>query len=70
MGSELLMGFMLYVDDKLTAVGKSLEEAKRLAEPYLTDTRQLRIESAVAPAPTQIWNYHYDIRMWVERNRR
>lgn len=67
MESELVMGYVLYVDEKPTAVGKSLEESKRLAEQYMIDMRPLRIKSAVAPAPTQIWNYDYKIRMWVER---
>ena len=65
--SELMMGFMLFVDDTFTAVGKSLDEAKRLAVPYLSGARSLRIESAVAPAPTQTWNYDHDMRTWVER---
>lgn len=67
MESELVMGYMLYVDEKPTAVGKSLEEARRLAEQHMSNTPPLRIKSFVAPAPTQFWNYDYDIRMWVER---
>ncbi len=67
MESELIMGFVVYVEGTATKVGRSLEEAKRIAEEYVASKRPLRIESAVAPAPTQVWNYDYDIRAWVER---
>jgi hypothetical protein len=67
MQSELLMGYIVYVDGDATKVGRSLEEAKRLAEEHMVNKQPLRIESAVAPAPSQIWNYDYEIRAWVER---
>ncbi len=67
MDSELVMGYLIHVDDKLTAVGKSLEDAKQLAERHIGDAKRLRITSAVAPAPTQIWVYDQGIRMWVEQ---
>ena len=67
MESKLVMGYVLYVGEKPAAVGKSLDETKRFAEQYIPNMRPLKIESAVAPAPSQTWNYDYGIRMWVER---
>lgn len=67
MESELVMGYMVYVEGKATKVGRSPEEAKRLAEEYMPKRCPLKIESSVAPAPTQVWNYDYDNRSWVEQ---
>ena len=67
MESELIMGYIVYVEGAATEAGRSLDEAKRLAEKYMARNCPLRIESAVAPAPIQVWNYDYDIRAWVER---
>lgn len=67
MESELVMGYVVYVDGNATKVGRSFDEAKQLAEEYMPSKRPLRIQSAVAPAPTQTWNYDYDIGRWVER---
>ena len=67
MESELIAGYVLHVDGKAVEVGRSLEEAKRFAEKYIAKRPALRIESAVAPAPTQIWNYDHEIKAWVER---
>ena len=66
MQSELVMGYIVYVNGNATKVGRSLEEAKRLAEEHMVNRQPLRIESAVAPAPGQVWNYDYQIRAWVE----
>jgi len=52
METKLVMGFMLCVDGKPTAVGTSLDETKGLAEPHLRTATKLRIESAVVPAGT------------------
>lgn len=67
MAAELIMGYVLYVDGKPTSVGKSLDEAQQMGKRHMSGNRPLRIESAVAPAPSQIWNYDYDIKAWVER---
>lgn len=67
MESELVMGYLVYVDDNLTAVGKSLDEAKQVGGRYVSDARRLKITSAVAPAPTQVWIYDHSIQMWVEQ---
>ena len=67
MESQLIAGFMLYVDGKPTDVGRSLEEAQQMATRYVAKRNALRIESAVAPAPSQIWNYNHELSAWVER---
>ena len=67
MESELIAGYILHIDGKAAEVGRSLEEAKRLAENYIPKKYALQIKSAVAPAPTQVWNYDYDLKSWVER---
>lgn len=58
---------MVYIDDKPTSVVNSLEEAKQLAEPHIVNRLSLRIESLVAPAPSQIWIYDHRITDWVEQ---
>jgi len=67
MESELIMGYIVYVDGTATKVGRSLDEAKRLGEEFMFKKCSLRIESAVAPAPTRVWNYDYNVPDWVER---
>jgi len=67
MAAELIAGYVLYVDGRAMSVGRSLDEAKHLGTQHMASRKPLRIESAVAPAPSQIWNYDYDIAAWVER---
>ena len=61
----LITGCKLYVDEKLTAMGYSLEATRRRAVPYIHNQRALKIESFAAAAPTQVWAYDYDIEAWV-----
>lgn len=61
------MGYMIYIDDKPTNVVNSLEEAKQLVGPQMVNRSSLRIESLVAPAPSQIWIYDYKVPQWVEQ---
>jgi hypothetical protein len=62
------MGYMVYVDEKPTSsVVNSLKEAKEFAAPYIVNGPSIRIESFVAPAPSQIWIYDYQIKDWVEQ---
>jgi hypothetical protein len=61
----LITGCRLYVDETLTTVGYSLEEARRLAVPYIHNRQALKLESCVASLPTQVWAYDYDIAAWV-----
>lgn len=47
------MGYILYVDERLTPGTDSFNEAKKLAEQYIKTKSSLRIESFIAPAPSQ-----------------
>jgi hypothetical protein len=60
-------GYMLFVENKPHGFGQILEEAKSLAANSMSCKQQLRIESYVAPAPSQVWLYDYDIKAWVEQ---
>lgn len=64
-----MTGYMLFVDDKPTQPAESFAEAKSVATPYLNSGKALRIESFIAPAPSQIWNYDSTIAQWVEHVR-
>ena len=59
------MGCKLYVDEKLTTVGSSLEGARRLAAPYIPMLRALKIKICEGSAPIQVWAYDYGIEAWV-----
>lgn len=61
------MSYMIYIDDKPTIPQNSLDEAKQLAGQYIANRPSLRIESFVAPAPSQVWIYDYQIDDWVEQ---
>ena len=61
----LIKGCKLYVDEKLTTAGYSLDETRRRAAPYIHKRRALKIENSVVPAPTQVWAYNYIIEAWV-----
>jgi len=64
---EFEMGYMLYVDDKPTIMGTSYKEAKKAANTNSIIPLPLRIESFVAPMPSQIWIYDYTIQEWIEQ---
>lgn len=66
MESELIMGYVLHVNGNAVAVGRTFQECKIAAEQYLSNKPALQIVSAVAPAPSQKWNYDYAISQWVE----
>jgi hypothetical protein len=66
MGSQLVFGYVLHVNGQPTSVGLSLDETKSLALQHMGSNATLQIISAVAPAPTQTWNYDYEIEQWVE----
>lgn len=61
------MGYMLYINDNPEAPVYSLNEAKQSAAPHILNRASLRIESFVAPAPSQIWTYDYKEMDWVEK---
>jgi len=67
MESTPVMGYVLSVDGAATDFAASFEAAEQAAKEYIPSKRTLRIESAVAPAPTRVWNYDYSIGAWVER---
>ncbi|WP_211242883.1 hypothetical protein [Sinimarinibacterium sp. CAU 1509] len=58
---------MLYVEGKPTKVSPTLKEAKEQAAAYLPAGVPLKIESHVAPAPSQAWNYDHTLQQWVEQ---
>ncbi|HLB90643.1 MAG TPA: hypothetical protein VJK29_23520 [Terriglobales bacterium] len=66
MESQLVFGYVLYVNGQAMSVGRTLEESQEVAEQYLNSTVPLRIVSTNAPAPMRTWNYDYAIQIWVE----
>jgi hypothetical protein len=61
----LITGCKLYVDERSMAAAYSLEQARRLAIPYLANRRAIKIEIHVASLPTQVWAYDYDAKSWL-----
>ena len=61
----LITGCKLYVDEKYTTVGYSLEGVRRLAVPYIDNRQAIKLEICVASLPTQVWAYDYDIKGWI-----
>lgn len=61
------MGIQLLADNKLIALPDSLEQAKKLAEPYIIEKREIKIECSASPAPMRNWIYDYKERDWVEQ---
>ena len=70
MESQLVFGFMLYVNEQqVPEFFRTLQAAQRDAEQYLSGKASLRIVSTDAPAPMRTWNYDYAIQKWVELSR-
>ncbi len=61
----LITGCKLYVDEKSTTMAASLEQARRLAVPYINNRQAIKLEIGIASRPTQVWAYDYDTREWV-----
>lgn len=62
------MGYLVYIDEKPTSdFVDSIEDAKQFAAPFIVNKPSLRIESFVAPAPSQILIYDHQINEWVEQ---
>ena len=57
--------FCLYADDKLATHRNALDEAKSRASEFIRQRKALRIESLVAPAPSSVWRYDYEVYDWV-----
>lgn len=61
------MGIALLVDDKLIGMPESVEQAKKVAEPYIIEQRKISIKQGSTVAPMQIWIYDYKEQDWVEQ---
>ncbi|MDP1537390.1 MAG: hypothetical protein Q8L95_09440 [Burkholderiales bacterium] len=61
------MSYMLYVNRKPTDAFESLELAKSSAQQYIDKAEQVRIESLVAPAPSQAWYWDAEVNAWVHQ---
>lgn len=79
MSSNLVHGFMAYVDGNLVAVRDAFDDAKTAAEEHLTmssPTASFQIRSAtsdvfagrgyVGASPMRTWNYDRKLKQWVE----
>ena len=61
----LIAGCRLHVDETATTVAHSLEQARRLAIPYIHNRQAVKLEICVTSRPTQVWAYDYDTSEWV-----
>jgi len=61
----LITGCKLYVDEKSTTVAYSLDQARRLALPYINNRQAIKLEICVTSRPTQVWAYDYSNGEWV-----
>ncbi len=72
MSSELIHGFILYVNERPTkSISPTLEEAQAAAQEFMTNKPMLRIQTTSTdhryPSPIEVWNYDYNISAWVPR---
>ena len=63
------MAYVVYVNGTAKYGADTFEDAKRHAATHLQTGDQLRIESWVAPAPSQVWIFDKSIEAWVEQVR-
>ena len=61
----LITGCRLYVDETSTTTAYSLDQARRLAVPYINKRQAIKLEINVASHPTQVWVYDHKTRQWV-----
>lgn len=61
------MGIALLVDDKPIGMSESVEQAKKFAEPYITEQRKISIEQGSTAAPMRKWIFDYEEQDWVEQ---
>ena len=71
MASQLVFGYMLYVNGQPTAyISRTLEGAQEASKQFINNKQPLRIvttsTSSNAPSPIRTWNYDYAIQKWVE----
>ena len=62
---EEMSNFQLYVNDKPVAVFDTLDEAKTRAKDFIGQGSDVRIESFVAPAPSETWRFDTEVDAWV-----
>ena len=61
----LITGCKLYVDEESVTAAYSLEQARRLAIPYINKRQTIKIEIHIASLPAQLWAYDYETREWI-----
>jgi len=61
------MAYVLSIDDKPVAAHHSLPEARGAAKPYIDRKLAVTIASHVAPAPSELWYFDYELPGWVKR---
>lgn len=57
--------FLLYADDKPVNFFATLDEAKSRALEFIGQVSAVRIESLVAPDPSDAWEFDTDVDAWV-----
>ena len=57
--------FLLYANDEPVTFFDTLNEAKTRAKDFIGQGSDVRIESFVAPAPSEIWQFDTEIDAWV-----
>lgn len=60
-----MSNFLLYADDKPVTIFDSLDSAKCRAKDFIGHGNAVRIESFVAPAPSEIWRFDTEADAWV-----
>jgi len=61
----LITGCRLYVDETSTTTAYSLDQARRLAVPFIKNRQAIKLEISVTSHPTQVWVYEHDTGEWV-----
>ena len=60
-----MQGYLLYANDKHITFYYTLDEAKTRAKDFIGQGSDVRIESFVAPAPSEIWRFDTEVDAWV-----
>ena len=60
-----MLKFLLYADDKPVNFFATLDEAKSRALEFIGQDSVVRIESFVAPAPSEMWRFDTEADAWV-----
>ncbi len=62
---EAMPKFLLYANDKPVTIFDTLDEAKSRASEFIGQGSSVRIESFVAPAPSEMWRFDTEADAWV-----